>query len=241
MRRVCPSATLTRIQQSATASVLRPGAAARRDVRLGRLEEAVSSTRAVMSARPHFVPATAFPWTGWPLLCVACFLRGQEPFLKCLRISEKASPLAFIHSLCLACGWLPGPLGRVGSARPPGVHGYAGRPGGLWHSGAGSHRREWPVCLVAQEFLREDATLQPRPGRRGGVHQASSGKEGIPGIGTHVSRNPVASGELLMTSLARASHAQGAAERPARLPRPGPPAPCTPCPGTLNEIGALRA
>lgn len=56
------------------------------------------------------------------------------------------------------------------------------------------------VCFVAQEFSREDSTLQPRPGQRVGVHQATSEKEGIPGTGTRVSRNPMAFEELLMTS-----------------------------------------
>lgn len=54
--------------RSATASVLQPAVAAKRGMCLGRMQEAISSTRALMSAAAHHVPLTVRSLDNWLLL-----------------------------------------------------------------------------------------------------------------------------------------------------------------------------
>lgn len=67
MNRVWPFVAVN-IRRSATAGVLQPAVAAKRGMCLGRMQEAISSTRALMSAAAHHVPLTVLSLDNWPLL-----------------------------------------------------------------------------------------------------------------------------------------------------------------------------
>lgn len=96
-------------------------------------------------------------------------------------------------------GWMLGHWEKLDPAAAPGVHRcrwYGGdgvvtkmpavEQGSLAQEGVVPRR----ICWLAQEFLSEGSVLEPRPGQRVGVPQANSKKEGIPGLGTHVSSPP---------------------------------------------------
>lgn len=77
MNHVRPFVTVNLLQPPTPAGILQLAAAAE-GICLGRLEEAISSTRALVSAAAHLVPLTGFSLESWPLLPVVCFLRDHE-------------------------------------------------------------------------------------------------------------------------------------------------------------------
>lgn len=68
VNRVWPFVAVNVIRRSATASILQPAVAAKRGMCLGRMQEAISSTRALMSAAAHHVPLTVLSSDNWLLL-----------------------------------------------------------------------------------------------------------------------------------------------------------------------------
>lgn len=127
---VQPCTTVNLSQRSATASILQLATAAEQGLGLGRVEGTLSSTRALMSAAAHRVPATVYSLDSWPLLMCDVFSPRLTGLVKCLEIPRKVlwvlslavhsfNGRLFPPSLCLAWGWMLGPLGRVRSSHCP--------------------------------------------------------------------------------------------------------------------------